>query len=92
MQRPASKSVYISMARKTLSQYKQGAPEIPTNTCPYVDFLQEIIKEIQDDTSSTFVEQKLHLADSVLEYIRQSNDSLRQSSYYWYSKFKSIHK
>jgi FtsZ-binding cell division protein ZapB len=80
------------MPRKTLTQYKQGAPEIPTNTCPYVDFLQEIIKEIKDEKSSTFLEQKLYLADSLLEYIRQSNDSLRQSSHYWYSKFKSIYK
>ena len=32
------------MRRKTLAQYKEEAPEIPTNTCPYIDFIQEIIK------------------------------------------------
>lgn len=80
------------MRKKTLEQYKQGAPEIPSNTCPYIDFVQEIIKEVKDENESSFIEQKLNLADSMLEYVRQSNDSLRQSSHYWYTKFKSIFK
>ena len=77
------------MRKKTLEQYKQGAPEIPSNTCPYIDFVQEIIKEAIDQTESVLVEKKLELADSILEYIRESNDSLRQSSMYWYQKFIS---
>ena len=39
------------MARKSkIEQYREQAPEIPTNTCPYIDFIQEIIKEIVDET------------------------------------------
>jgi len=72
-----------------IEKIKHNAPEIPYNTCPYIDFVQEIIKEAIDQTESVLVEKKLELADSILEYIRESNDSLRQSSMYWYQKFIS---
>ncbi len=72
-----------------IEKYKQGSPEIPTDTCPYINFLQDIIKEVIDETDSKFIEQKLNLADSILEYVRDSNDSLRKSSIYWYNKFKT---
>jgi hypothetical protein len=75
--------------RKTLAQYKEEAPEIPTNTCPYIDFIQEINKEIKDEIDSPLLSEKLNLADSMLEYIRSSNECLRESSFYWFSKFKS---
>jgi hypothetical protein len=71
-----------------LSKLKQSAPEIPTNTCPYIDFIQDIIKEVMDECDSSFIEQKLELAISTLEYVRESNDALRQSSNYWYNKLK----
>ena len=71
-----------------LSKLKQSAPEIPTNTCPYIDFIQDIIKEVIDECDSSFIEQKLELAISALEYVRESNDALRQSSKYWYNKIK----
>lgn len=71
-----------------LSKLKQSAPEIPTNTCPYIDFIQDIIKEVIDECDSSFIEQKLELAISTLEYVRESNDALRQSSNYWYNKIK----
>lgn len=74
---------------KTLDDYRKNAPEIPTNTCPYIDFVQEILKEVIDETDSPLLEDKLNLADSMLEYIRHSNESLRQSSHYWYTKFKT---
>ena len=71
-----------------LSKLRESAPEIPTNTCPYIDFIQEIIKEVIDECDSSFIEQKLELAISTLEYVRESNDALRQSSKYWYNKIK----
>lgn len=75
------------MKRKTIDDYKAGAPQIPTNTCPYIDFAKEIIKEAQDETKNYFINEKLGLLDSILEYIRESNDSLRQSGEYWYRAF-----
>ena len=71
-----------------LSKLKQSAPEIPTNTCPYIDFIQDIVKEVIDECDSSFIEQKLELAISALEYVRESNNALRQSSKYWYNKIK----
>jgi hypothetical protein len=75
--------------KKSLEDYRKNAPEIPTNTCPYIDFVQEILKEVIDETDSLLLEEKLNLAESMLEYIRHSNDALRQSSHYWYNKFKT---
>lgn len=75
--------------RKTIDDYLKDSPEIPTNTCPYIDFIQDILREVADETDSTLIEEKLKLADSMLEYIRSSNDSLRKSSHYWYTKFKT---
>lgn len=77
------------MRKSDIEKIKLNAPELPYNTCPYIDFIQEILKEAIDQTDSVLVEKKLELADSILEYVRESNDSLRQSSMYWYQKFNS---
>jgi len=63
--------------KNKLETFKQNAPEVPTNTCPYIDFVQEILKEIVDESDSVFIEKKIELADSMLEYIREANDALR---------------
>jgi hypothetical protein len=78
--------------KKTLAQYQKEAPEIPSNTCPYIDFIQEIYKEVTDDTDCPLTKHKMEVADSLLEYVRASNESLRRNSYYWYTKFKSKYK
>jgi len=75
--------------KSKFEKYKENAPEIPTNTCPYIDFIQEMLKEVADETNSIFIEKKIELADSILEYLRESNDSLRKSSLYWYNKCKN---
>lgn len=75
------------MARKNkIEEYREKAPEIPTNTCPYIDFIQEIFKEIVDETDSVMIEKKAELASVALEYIRESNDLLRSGGTYWYQK------
>ena len=77
--------------RKSLQKIKDESPEIPGNTCPYIDFLQEVISEIKDESTDEFVEKKVELCESILEYIRESNDSLRRSSHYWYNKFINLY-
>lgn len=77
------------MRKSDIEKIKNNAPELPYNTCPYIDFVQEILKEVIDQSDSLLIEKKLELADSILEYVRESNDSLRQSSMYWYQKFNS---
>ena len=80
------------MRKKTLDDYKKDAPEIPTNTCPYIDFVKEIVEEVKDESYSQLIKEKLELANNTLEYIRVSNEQLRQSSHYWFIKFKNIYK
>lgn len=75
------------MKRKTIEDYKKAAPEVPTNTCPYINFSKNIITEIKDENNSYFVNEKLSIIECLLEYIRESNDNLRQSSEYWYRSF-----
>ena len=77
------------MRKKTLNDYKNLAPTIPTNTCPYIDFVQEIIKEVKDEHDCKLIQNKLDLAINTLEYIRESNESLRDSSRYWFNNFKN---
>lgn len=80
------------MRKKTLDDYKKNAPEIPTNTCPYIDFIKEIIEEVKDENDSQLTKEKLELANNSLEYVRISNEHLRQSSHYWFIKFKNLFK
>lgn len=80
------------MRKKTLSDYKNGAPELPTNTCPYIDFTKDIIEEVKDETDSQLIKEKLDLANNTLEYIRISNEQLRQNGFYWFNKFKNLFK
>jgi len=75
--------------KKTLDDYKKLAPEIPSNTCPYIDFAQEIIKEVKDESDCKLIQNKLDLAINTLEYIRESNEALRDSSRYWFNNFKN---
>ena len=77
------------MRRKTFDDYKKSSPEIPNNTCPYIDFAKEIISEIKDESASSLLEQKMDLLEANLEYIRLSNDLLRKNSSYWYNLFKN---
>lgn len=80
------------MRKKTFDDYKNLAPDIPTNTCPYIDFIQEIIKEVRDENESKLIQNKLNLAINTLEYVRESNEALRDSSRYWFIKFKNLFK
>ena len=80
------------MRKKTLSDYKNGAPELPTNTCPYIDFIKDIIEEVKDETDSQLIKEKLELANNTMEYIRISNEQLRQHGFYWFNKFKNLFK
>ena len=84
--------VFNNVKRKTLEDYKRSSPEIPTNTCPYIDFIKHILDDVKDETDSPLIREKLDLANANLEYIRISNENLRQSSHYWFIKFKNLFK
>lgn len=78
--------------KKNFDDLKKNAPAIPTNTCPYIDFAQQVLKEVECESNSLFIEKKTQLIDEILEYIRKSNDSLRKSSLYWYQKCNQLNK
>ena len=75
------------MTQSNLDKIKSNAPERPSNTCPYIDFIQSILDEIKDESDSEFIKKKISLANDILEYVRDSNDSLRKNGNYWYNKF-----
>jgi len=76
--------------RNKLEELKKTSPEIPTDTCPYINFIQETLREIDDEVDLKFIKQKIELIESVLEYIRESNEALRSSSAYWYQKCNNL--
>ena len=81
----------IVCMRKSLDKIRSEAPDIPGNTCPYIDFLQDILREIKEESVDEFIEKKVELSENILEYIRESNDSLRRNGTYWYKKFVSVY-
>ena len=79
------------MAKSRLETAKDNAPAIPPNTCPYIDFVIEMLEDY-NLTSNTVDIQRKDCIIAMLEYIRNSNESLRNSSKYWYNEFAKIAK
>ena len=78
----------VSAKRMKIDAAKLSAPKVPGNTCPSIDYVQDIIDQIADRGDDWSVKQANVIRD-VMEYVRESNEELRQSSYYWYNKYKS---
>lgn len=77
---------------------KRSSPGVPPNTCPYIDMTKTIVDDLADayerlyergEHQPKFDEMK-KLADDMLEYIRRSNECLRDNSLYWYNKYKKL--
>ena len=78
------------MPRKNIiDELKKGAPEIPTNTCSYIDFVLEILKEIKEESPSHQIGEKIDLIESHMEYLRSANQTLRDGGEYWYNQCKN---
>ena len=60
---------------------------MPGNTCPSIDYVQEIVTQLADRGDDWSVKQAGYIND-LLEYVRESNQELRRSSKYWYDKYK----
>tara|TARA_R110002110_G_scaffold135418_8_gene319490 strand:- start:339 stop:698 length:360 start_codon:yes stop_codon:yes gene_type:complete len=83
-------------ARKAL-RTKLSAPGVPPITCPYIDEVIRVIKELEDGyeqlrTTSIpepLFEKRAQLATDTLEYIRAANETLRDNSLYWYKQYKN---
>ena len=77
----------VSGKQKKIDIAKVGAPKVPGDTCPSIDYIQDIIDQIANRGDDWAVKQAKVITD-VLEYVRESNDELRSSSHYWYKKYK----
>lgn len=83
------------MARKVTAKdnriqaCKDKAPKVPPNTCPYINFVQEIIQDHFKHDDSVDELRKATLLET-LEYIRKANETLRDSSKYWYDQYKKV--
>jgi hypothetical protein len=50
--------------------------------------VQEVLEQITDRVDDDWADKQRSIANDILEYIRESNEELRNSSYYWYKKYK----
>ena len=80
----------ITQKSKRIEKIKAGAPDIPPNTCPYIDFVINYIENEAFSGNSKCDKQRKTLIIDTLEYIREANDSLRMSSQFWYDEYKKI--
>jgi|TARA_B110000196_G_scaffold102613_1_gene89181 hypothetical protein len=77
----------MTTKQNKIDNAKKSAPNVPGHTCPSIDYVQEIIDQIANRGDEWSSKQASVIRD-VLEYVRESNDELRSSSYYWYKEFK----
>ena len=66
---------------------KASAPNVPGDTCPSINYVQEIIEQIAD-RSDEWGGKQADVITGLLEYVREANQELRTSSKYWYDKYK----
>ena len=77
----------VSAKREKLEAAKAKAPAVPGNTCPSIDYVQEIIDQIAN-RGDDWAEKQAGVITDLLEYVREANEELRNSSKYWYDKYK----
>jgi len=70
---------------------KKHAPNVPGDTCPTIDYVQEMIDQLvarnKDDTWSLT---QREVINNALEYVRSATHELRNSSKYWYDQYKKV--
>ena len=77
----------VSAKREKINAAKSGAPKVPGDTCPSMNYVQEIIDQIAN-RGDDWADKQATVINDLLEYIRDANFELRNSSKYWYDKYK----
>ena len=77
----------VSAKREKINAAKSGAPKVPGDTCPSINYIQEIVSQIAD-RGDDWSEKQAGYINDLLEYVRDANFELRNSSKYWYDKYK----
>ena len=79
----------MTKKQNKIDKAKESAPNVPGYTCPSIDYAQEIIEQIAD-RGDDWASKQADVIRDVLEYVRESNNELRSSSYYWYKEIKKV--
>ena len=74
--------------QKLILKAKTSAPKVPGDTCPSINYVQDIIEQISERADDDWASKQAEVIQGVLEYVRESNEELRNSSFYWYKKYK----
>jgi len=77
------------IVKKDLNDFKEKAPYVPHDTCPYIDNCIQIIEDeiiplISENGKNNYGKELLEVFKANIEFIRSSNETLRRSSKYWY--------
>jgi len=87
----------VSKKRKRITKKKSSSPGVPPNTCPYIDMVITMVKDISDAYDKLYTKGEHNpMVDKIEEqacdmldtYIRTSNETLRDNSAYWYNEYK----
>ena len=78
-----------SAKQNRIDNAKKSAPRVPGDTCPSINYVQDILEQVSARTSDEWADKQIEVANGVLEYIREANEELRLSSHYWYEKYKA---
>jgi len=79
----------VSAKREKINAAKSGAPKVPGDTCPSINYVQEIVGQIAE-RGDDWSEKQAGYINDLLEYVREANFELRKSSKYWYEKYKEV--
>ena len=77
----------VSAKREKINAAKSGAPKVPGDTCPSINYVQEIVGQIAE-RGDDWSEKQADYINDLLEYVRDANFELRKSSKYLYDKYK----
>ena len=77
----------VSVKREKIDVAKASAPNVPGDTCPSINYVQEIIDQIAN-RGDDWADKQAIVINDLLEYVREANEELRNSSKYWYDKYK----
>ena len=70
---------------------KQNAPNVPGDTCPTINYVQEMLDQLIDrNREDTWSLTQRDVINNALEYVRSANQELRDSAKYWYDQCKKV--
>tara|TARA_Y100000310_G_scaffold323383_1_gene383640 strand:+ start:1156 stop:1449 length:294 start_codon:yes stop_codon:yes gene_type:complete len=76
------------------AQIKKNSPGVPPETCAYLDRIIEVVNDLSSlvrDEKKSVAEELNSLIQNEIDYVRAANDTLRNSSKYWYDNHKTLY-